>query len=192
MFESGVGVLERVRGVRVVEAAAVRAELLDDLLRGDGAAGDGLRLARQRGDLGAGGEVLDRAQSRPGRASPTTAIGSRMRRQPRTRSTQKLPSRSVRDRVKPRIRATATAIPTAAETKFCTARPGHLGQVAHRGLAGVGLPVGVGHERGGRVERLVRAGRRGIPGSAAGGAGAAAGAYRQSTDTAEKASRARA
>ncbi len=54
---------------------------------------------------------------------PTTAIGSRMRRFPRTRSTQKLPSRSVRARVNPRINATATAMPTAAETKFCTARP---------------------------------------------------------------------
>ncbi len=53
----------------------------------------------------------------------TTAIGSRMRRLPRTRSTQKLPSRSVWERVNPRISATATAMPTAAETKFCTARP---------------------------------------------------------------------
>ena len=41
----------------------------------------------------------------------------------RTRSTQKLPIRSVRLRVKPRISATATAMPTAAETKFCTASP---------------------------------------------------------------------
>ena len=46
-----------------------------------------------------------------------------MRRLPRTRSTQKLPIRSVRERVNPRIRATATAMPTAAETKFCTASP---------------------------------------------------------------------
>ena len=41
----------------------------------------------------------------------------------RTRSTQKLPMRSVLERVNPRITATATAMPTAAETKFCTARP---------------------------------------------------------------------
>ena len=54
---------------------------------------------------------------------PRTAIGSRMRRLPRTRSTQKLPIRSVRERVNPRISATATAMPTAAETKFCTASP---------------------------------------------------------------------
>ena len=46
-----------------------------------------------------------------------------MRTQPRTRSTQKLPIRSVRWRVKPRISATATAMPTAADAKFCTASP---------------------------------------------------------------------
>ena len=50
-------------------------------------------------------------------------IGSSSRRMTRVRSTQKLPSRSVWVRVKPRISAMATAMPTAAETKFCTARP---------------------------------------------------------------------
>ena len=49
--------------------------------------------------------------------------GRRSRRQPRVRSTQKLPRRSVLERVNPRINATATAMPTAAETKFWTASP---------------------------------------------------------------------
>ncbi len=49
--------------------------------------------------------------------------GSRIRTTTRTRSTQKLPSRSVRERTNPRMSATATHRPTAAETKFCTARP---------------------------------------------------------------------
>ncbi len=53
----------------------------------------------------------------------TAAIGTRIRSVPRTRSDQKLPSSPVRDRAKPRTRATATAMPTAADTKFCTARP---------------------------------------------------------------------
>ena len=53
----------------------------------------------------------------------STASGSSTRTVMRTRSTQKLPTRSVRDRVKPRMRATATAMPTAADTKFWTARP---------------------------------------------------------------------
>ena len=41
----------------------------------------------------------------------------------RVRSTQKLPIVSERRRVSPRTRATATAIPTAADTKFCTVSP---------------------------------------------------------------------
>ena len=53
----------------------------------------------------------------------TTEIGSRMRTVPRVRSTQKLPSRSVCERRKPRISAIATASPTAADRKFCTVRP---------------------------------------------------------------------
>ena len=42
---------------------------------------------------------------------------------PRTRSTQKLPIRSVLCRAIPRISAIATARPTAAEAKFCTVSP---------------------------------------------------------------------
>ena len=53
----------------------------------------------------------------------TNAIGSRIRTVVRIRSTQKLPSLSVRLRANPRTTAIATAMPTAAETKFCTARP---------------------------------------------------------------------
>ena len=53
----------------------------------------------------------------------TNEIGSRTRVTPRVRSTQKLPIRSVEARAKPRTSATATAMPTAAETKFCTVSP---------------------------------------------------------------------
>ena len=42
---------------------------------------------------------------------------------PRTRSTQKLPIVPELRRANPRTSATATAMPTAADTKFCTARP---------------------------------------------------------------------
>ena len=52
-----------------------------------------------------------------------TAIGSSSRIIPRVTSTQKLPSRSVRDRVNPRIMAIATARPTAADMNCCTMRP---------------------------------------------------------------------
>ncbi len=50
-------------------------------------------------------------------------MGSRTRRQVRVRSTQKLPRPPVFFRAKPRISATATDMPTAADTKFCTASP---------------------------------------------------------------------
>ena len=52
-----------------------------------------------------------------------TASGSSSRITARVMSTQKLPSRSVRDRVNPRIIAIATARPTAADMNFCTVRP---------------------------------------------------------------------
>ena len=42
---------------------------------------------------------------------------------PRVRSTQKLPIRSVDARANPRTSAAATAIPTAADAKFCTVSP---------------------------------------------------------------------
>jgi hypothetical protein len=53
----------------------------------------------------------------------TTQMGSSTRTVIRVRSTQKLPSVLFRRDAKPRINATATAMPTPAETKFCTARP---------------------------------------------------------------------
>ena len=56
-------------------------------------------------------------------SAPITDSGSRMYSSVRVRSTQKLPSRSVSRRAKPRITAASTAMPTAAETKFCTASP---------------------------------------------------------------------
>jgi hypothetical protein len=51
----------------------------------------------------------------------TSDSGSSTRTTPRVRSTQKLPSVPVRCRAKPRMSAIATAMPTAAERKFCTA-----------------------------------------------------------------------
>ena len=50
-------------------------------------------------------------------------IGSSTRTVVRTRSAQKLPRLRVPLREMPRISATAIAMPAAAETKFCTARP---------------------------------------------------------------------
>ena len=55
--------------------------------------------------------------------APITESGSRTRITIRVVSTQKFPSRSVLLRMKPRISAITTTMPTAALTKFCTARP---------------------------------------------------------------------
>ena len=56
-------------------------------------------------------------------SASTAEIGSRTNSVIRVRSTQKLPTLRVEARAKPRITATATAMPVAAETKFCTVRP---------------------------------------------------------------------
>ena len=49
--------------------------------------------------------------------------GSSTRRLILVRSTQKFPSRSVCRRISPRISAATTAMPTAADRKFCTVNP---------------------------------------------------------------------
>ena len=77
----------------------------------------------------------------------------------RVMSTQKLPMVSTVWRAKPRISATSTAMPAAAEKKFCTARASHLRQIAHRGFAAIALPVGVGDEADRRVEGRIRTDR---------------------------------
>ena len=53
----------------------------------------------------------------------TNDSGSRMRSVVRVRSTQKLPSVRRPRRLIPRMMAMATAIPAAADTKFCTDSP---------------------------------------------------------------------
>ncbi len=53
----------------------------------------------------------------------TNEMGSRMRVVVRVRSTQKLPRVRPRRRASPRMRPTTMTMPTAADTKFCTARP---------------------------------------------------------------------
>ena len=117
-------VLEGMRGVGVEESAAVGAEQLDGLLAGDRAAGDGLLAAGQRVDdlvvqVRSSGWLRRRSRM----IAAITDSGNRIRMMPRTRSTQKLPRSLVLRRASPRTNAMATAMPTAAETKFCTARP---------------------------------------------------------------------
>ena len=69
------------------------------------------------------GERLRHARATIRTSAKTTQIGSRTKRVMRVRSTQKLPTLRAEARAKPRITATATAMPVAAETKFCTVSP---------------------------------------------------------------------
>jgi hypothetical protein len=59
----------------------------------------------------------------PSTIAASAAIGSSTRVTVRVRSTQKLPIVFDRERTSPRTSATATAMPAAADTKFCTASP---------------------------------------------------------------------
>ena len=57
------------------------------------------------------------------RTASTSESGTSTYSVPRTRSAQKLPMVPLAERAMPRTSATATAMPTAAETKFCVASP---------------------------------------------------------------------
>ena len=158
---NAVRVLERVRRVGVVEAAAVGAELLDRLLRrerppGMCCVGDLGRRGRSWSRGVAALEVLDDALRHRARRRTRAHSGSRMRMIVRVRSTQKLP----------RVRGAASG--DAADERHDDRHAGrrrhevlhreadHLREVAHRQLAREPLPVGVGHEADRDVERTQR------------------------------------
>ena len=50
------------------------------------------------------------------------------------------------------MKATASAMPVAADRKFCTARPVIWTRLLMVDLTAIGLPVGVGDEADGRIE----------------------------------------
>ena len=165
-------VLERVRGVDVVEAAAVGAELLDRLLAGDRAAGQLLAAAGRAcasswspAKFWTAPKQDEDAAPRPARSAaapgPRRAPGRPRSCRPGRRS------RCARGRGRTRRRRPCRR---AADDEVLDGQAGHLHQVAERGLAGVPLPVGVGHEADGGVPGAVG---RAAPGSRATAAGAA-------------------
>ena len=151
---SAVGVLERHRAVDVEEAAAVGPQLLDRLLRGDRAEGEGLGAAGDRveglgavegldhalGDEDERGEEGDRQQdveADPDQVRPEVAQRrARLRREAADHRGER------RD-------------PDRGGDEVLHRQPGHLGEVGERRLAAVVLPVGVGDEGGGGVEAEV-------------------------------------
>ena len=157
-------VLERVGGVGVEEAAAVGAELLDRLLRGDrahGRASASRPRAWSRSRYGAR-FWMHALRDEHQREDDARAAAAR-RRCRGSRSTQKLPSvfgppaRPAREAAGERQR---DADARRRRDEVVPGQARHLGEVAHRRLAGVRLPVGVGGEAGGGVEGELRLDRR--------------------------------
>jgi len=147
-------VLERVRRVGVEEAAAVGAQHLDCLLRGDRAEREGLLGAFQRGRIDIGTQRLRHAL-------PDVDQGDDDRhRQQHVESDADQIGPVVADGAgrtpgEARTKAMAMAMPAAAEAKFCTVSPAICEKIRHRRLAAVALPVGVGQEADRGVERQV-------------------------------------
>ncbi len=152
---SGVGLSNGCDGVRVEEAAAVRAELLDRFLRGDRPLRDRLRRAFQRLGHRVRMEILDdslRAEDdrdddgdrqedvERGARQVDPEVADPIRFVPRESANERDGDRDARGR----------------RHEVLHGERGHLDEVAHRRFAAVPLPVRVGHEAHGRVERLVR------------------------------------
>ena len=115
-------VLERVGSVDVEEAAAVGAEHLDRDLRGDRAGGDGLPGAFEGRRLDGTGEVLrhpegdqDEREHHADRQQDEECEADEV--------DPEVAEPLADARAKPRMTATATAMPVAAERKFCTVSP---------------------------------------------------------------------
>ena len=140
-----VRVLERVGGVGVVGPAAVLAQLLDRLLARDRAAGDRLGDALHGRGVGEAVEVLHDALAREHDRDDD-------------RERQQHPDRAPREidpEVADRRGAAADEAPDQRDgdgeadggrEEVLHGEPGHLGEVAHRQLAAVVLPVRVGDE----------------------------------------------
>ena len=149
-------VLEGMGGIHVEEAAAIGAELLDRDLAGDRPERDGLlgTLERRGVDRGAAWSAASRAP-RAGRAV------TRDERQKDVEGRAGHIDPEVADR--PRLGAGEAADQRHRQGKargggeeVLHRQPGHLREVAHGGLAAIGLPVRVGDERDGGVEGEIR------------------------------------
>ncbi len=151
----GVRVLERMRGIGVEEAAAVGAELLDDLLAGDRPDRNGLLRPFERHRFDRAGEGLRHAES-----DEHQSADERDRQKNVERDAGHIDPEIADSR---RARACKAAHQSEGHRQSRRRRhevvhgeAEHLGQMAHRGLAAVVLPVGVGDEAHRGVEGEVR------------------------------------
>jgi hypothetical protein len=115
-------VLIRMRRIGVEEAAPIRAHHFDDFLAGHLSLGDHLLAAFERRYLGIGVQVL-RLPCQTKKSPTTIEIGKSTLRTVRVISNQKLPIVCAERRAKPLMRAMASAMPVAAETKLCMVSP---------------------------------------------------------------------
>ena len=160
------------RAIGVDEAAAVGAENLDGFLRGDGTLRDHLIGDGLGGGLAvrAGGLHGLRIQKLRGVVRPQVlnhALGDENQRNHQARGEQN-PEHAAR-RIHPEIADGLRFLARDAanngdgqrdadrrRNKVVIGEPGHLREIAHRRFAAVVLPVGVGGERSGGVEREMR------------------------------------
>ena len=141
--------------VGVEESSAVGAELFDNLLRGDRSLRDHLIRALEGLGLRVGAEVLRNALPYQDQRKH-----DRERKQNPERG-----AREIEPEVADRLGRAAREAPDDCDchrdsrrsrNEVVERQPCHLGQVAHRAFAAVGLPVGIGGETGGGVERQHR------------------------------------
>ena len=149
-------VLKRVRGVRVVEAAAVGAEFLDGLLAGHRAAGDGLLAAAKRGDdLVSEVEVLDRAAGdQHDRAHD--ADGQQDAQHRAHQVDPEVPQFACARSGEPSHQRDRHRHAHGGGNEVLHREAGHLDEVALGRFTRIGLPVGVGDEADRRVPRQPR------------------------------------
>ena len=151
----GVGVLERMRRIGVEEAAAVGAELLDDLLARHRPDRDGLLRAFQRRCVDRAGQRLRHAERDEDQRADDRDRQQEVERDPRQIDPE------IADRRRGGARKAAHQREGHREAgrgrdEIMHGEAEHLGQMAHRRLAAIVLPVGVGDEADRRVEREIR------------------------------------
>ena len=166
------GILERVGAVGAEESAAVGAEFLDDFLRGDRALRDHLLRHDLRGGLAVRARHLhclrlDKCSSGVGLQILDHALRDEHERAHQA-DRQQNPEQAARD-VHPEIAELVGFLARDAAndgdgqhdadgggSKVVIGETGHLREIAHGRFAAVGLPVGVGGEGRGGVERQSR------------------------------------
>ena len=156
----GVGILERMRGIGVEEAAAVGAELLDRSPGSPSARSRSsawrLRASSRRPSRRA--SAARRARQERARRRSRSAAGRRA--STRVISTQKLPTVVARRAREGAHQREGHREAGRGREEIMNGEAEHLGEMAHRRLAAVVLPVGVGDEADRRVEGEI--GRDGV------------------------------